>query len=111
MALWLQLKSNKQSACAVTPQVHRALETGDLKAVMALKEQLETVVSSKREQEGELLARLQVSSLALTGFELKSSAPVPCCLSTSGTGQSWSRVSCAGDCLPLKACSLWQAGC
>lgn len=46
-------------------QVQQALETGDPQAVMALRDQLEDVVSSKREQEGELQARLQEAEQVL----------------------------------------------
>ena len=86
--------SNKPRMCVCALQVERALETGDPQAVMALRDQLEDVVSTKREQEGELQARLQVGSFVslevikyrgvLHGHKRKGQ---------SGSGVSWARVT------------------
>ena len=60
VALHLPPDSTRLSMCVCALQVQRAIETGDPQAVMALRDQLEEVVSNKREQEGELQARLEV---------------------------------------------------
>ena len=75
--LHVPLNSSGLSMCLCTLQVHRALGTGDPQAMMALRGQLEDVVSSKWEQEGELQARLEVGSFASIAFTKGGPSPSP----------------------------------
>ena len=109
IALHLPPSSNSLSMCLCAVQVQQALETGDPQAVMALRDQLEDVVSSKREQEGELQARLQVGSPA-TIRVIKNLCHAA--WAQAGRGQSYLRVSWDRGCLLLKpCCKRWQAAC